>query len=156
MDHVESARANFRRGYNCAQAVAVAFCDLTGLGEEESARLACSFGGGMGRLREVCGAVSGMLLVAGILFGYSEPGNGEVKGQHYARVQELALAFERQNDTLICRDLLHLPAGHSSPVPEKRTGQYYADRPCERLVGEAAGILDRYLLDHPELLERNA
>ena len=151
MNHSELARENFRRGYNCCQSVMTAFSDLTGFDEETSARLACSFGAGMGRMREVCGAVSGMLMAAGIIFGYSKPDDPDVKGLHYARVQELGRAFVEKNHTLLCRDLLGLTDGWSDPTPAARTVQYYAERPCERVVGEAAQILDDYLVAHPEL-----
>ena len=145
MDHVESARANFRRGYNCAQAVAVAFCDLTGLGEEESARLACSFGGGMGRLREVCGTYSAMLLVLGLVEGYDEPKAFEKKKELYRQVQELAATFRDENGSIICREPLGLGAGPSDPTPEQRTDSYYRKRPCPELCASAARILAGHL-----------
>ena len=87
MDHSARAAELFCKGYNCAQAVTVAFCDVTGLSEEFSARLASSFGGGMGRMREVCGAVSGMMTVLGLLYGYSQAGNDALKKAHYQNVQ---------------------------------------------------------------------
>ena len=136
MDHAEKARALFLEGYNCAQAVMCAFDDLTGLDRETSARLACSFGGGMGRMREVCGTVSGALLVLGQLCGYSDPKDPQAKIDHYHLVQEFARRFKEINGTIICRELL-------SGV--KRTPDYYASRPCLRHVGEAAAIVDELL-----------
>ena len=97
MDHAEKARALFLEGYNCAQAVLCAFDDLTGLDRETSARLASSFGGGMGRMREVCGTVSGALLVLGILCGYADPGDRQAKTEHYHLVQEFARRFREMN-----------------------------------------------------------
>ena len=94
MDHREKAAELFVNGSNCAQAVAVAFCDVTGMEPELAAKLSSSFGGGMGRMREVCGAVSGMLMVLGALYGYDDPGEKDrAKKAHYAMVQELAGKF---------------------------------------------------------------
>lgn len=147
----EKAGALFREGYNCAQAVVIAFCDRTGMDETAAARLASSFGGGMGRLREVCGAVSGMFLVAGMLYGYDEPGNYEQKKEHYARIQYLAKQFSEENGSIICRELLGLPAGADDPKPEKRTDAYYARRPCEAKIRAAARLMEAYM----EEMERN-
>ena len=147
MDHSVYAAELFLKGYNCAQAVAVAFCDVTGLDEELSARLASSFGGGMGRLREVCGAVSGMLLVAGHLYGYSSTDDDGVKMAHYALVQELAGKFREQAGSIICREILKNPP--SDPKPTPRTQEFYAQRPCARMVVLASRILDEYIRQHP-------
>ncbi|MDO5399464.1 MAG: C-GCAxxG-C-C family protein [Eubacteriales bacterium] len=148
MDHSMKAGELFVKGMNCAQAVAVAFCDVTGMEPAYAARLASSFGGGMGRLREVCGAVSGMLLVAGHLYGYAESGEGDVnKKRHYALVQELAGSFRDQCGSLICRELLDNPP--SDPNPSPRTADFYRDRPCARYVMTAARILDAYIEAHP-------
>ena len=103
MDHGMYAAELFLKGYNCAQAIVVAFSDLTGLSPEFSAKMASSFGGGMGRMREVCGAVSGMLMVAGILYGYDQPEDGLVKKEHYALVQELAGQFREAVGSIVCR-----------------------------------------------------
>ena len=134
-------------GYNCAQAVAVAFRDVTGLSEEFSARMAVSFGGGLGRLREVCGAVSGMALVAGLLYGSPDPNDAAAKRAHYQRVQLLAQRFREQTGSIICREILKNPP--ADPVPSPRTPEYYADRPCARMVMLAASILDDYIAEHP-------
>ena len=140
MDHVQYAGELFVGGYNCAQAVAVAFRDVTGLSEEFSARMAVSFGGGLGRLREVCGAVSGMALVAGLLYGSPDPNDAAAKRAHYQRVQLLAQRFREQTGSIICREILKNPP--ADPVPSPRTPEYYADRPCARMVMLAASILD--------------
>ena len=140
----EIAQAFFKQGYNCAQSVVMAFSDLTGLSEQESARLASSFGGGLGRMREVCGAVSGMAIVAGVLFGYDDPSVPGAVQKHYALVQELAGAFREKNGSIVCRELL----GDKNPIrsaPDVRTAEYYKKRPCVELVGDAADILEGYL-----------
>lgn len=103
----------------------------------------------MGRLREVCGTVSGMFLAAGILYGYTEPKDYEGKKEHYARIQELAHTFKEKNGSIICRELLGLKDASLSPVPEKRTDEYYKKRPCMELAGCAAGILSEYMKTHP-------
>ena len=140
MDRKELAQSYFKSGYNCAQSVVMAFRDLTGLTEEASAKLASSFGGGLGRMREVCGTVSGMAIVAGILFGYDDPKVLGAAQRHYALVQELAGAFREKNGSIVCRELL----GDGAPIrtaPEPRTAEYYKKRPCVELVGDAAEIL---------------
>ncbi|MDO4811792.1 MAG: C-GCAxxG-C-C family protein [Eubacteriales bacterium] len=145
MTRKEKATDLFRQGYNCAQAVVLAFGDLIEVDEATLSRMSCSFGGGMGRLREVCGAVSGMSMAAGLLCGYDGPETGEVKADHYARIQTLAKAFEEQNGAIVCRELLQLRQKRDEPTPEKRTAQYYKGRPCVELVGSAAEILEQYL-----------
>ena len=146
MTRKEKAMAYFRQGYNCAQAVVLAFADLTDMDEATLSRMSCSFGGGMGRLREVCGTVTGMFLVTGLLRGYDGAETGEVKAAHYARIQALAKEFERQNGSIVCRELLALREKHrDDPTPEARTEAYYAGRPCAELVGSAAEILENYL-----------
>ena len=146
MTRKEKAMAYFRQGDNCAQAVVLAFADLTDMDEATLSRMSCSFGGGMGRLREVCGTVTGMFLVTGLLRGYDGAETGEVKAAHYARIQALAKEFERQNGSIVCRELLALRQKHrDDPTPEARTEAYYAGRPCAELVGSAAEILENYL-----------
>lgn len=145
--YAEKACKNFKDGYNCAQSVLLAFSDIVGMDKETSLKLSSSFGGGMGRLREVCGAVSSMFMVAGILKGYTTPNNDEIKGAHYALIQELAKEFESKCGSIICRDLLGLPEGADSPVPSKRTEQYYKERPCENCIKIASEIIESKLLD---------
>ena len=148
MTHEEKAIANFLAGYNCAQSVFLAFAPDLGLSDELALRLSSSFGGGMGRLREVCGAVSGMLMAAGALYGYTSPTDDQVKAAHYALVQDLAGQFRALHGTIICRELLGR-TGAESPVPEERTAAYYAQRPCARFVGDGAKILEAYMAQHP-------
>lgn len=147
VNHRELAVKNFLEGYNCSQSVVVSFCDLTGLTPEFAARMSSSFGGGMGRMREVCGAVSGMLLVAGLLYGYSAPGDDAGKKAHYTLVQELAGKFREREHSIICREILKNPPSDPNPTP--RTADFYKKRPCARLVALAAGILDDYIAEHP-------
>ena len=147
MDHGLYAAELFLQGYNCAQAVAVAFCDVTGLDKEFAAKMVSAFGGGMGRLREVCGAVSGMYFVLGHLYGYHTPGDDEVKKALYAQVQELAGKFREENGSIVCRDSLKNPP--SDPNPSPRTAEYYAQRPCARMVYTAATLMDQFIAEHP-------
>ena len=147
MNHVEKASKMFYDGYNCAQAVAVAFCDVTGLDEKTTAKMISPFGGGMGRLREVCGAVSGMLFVLGCLYGYDEATDDEAKKETYTQVQELAKAFQAQNGSIICREILKNPPTDPNPFP--RTEEYYATRPCVRMVATAAKLMDDFIVEHP-------
>lgn len=135
----------FKQGYNCSQAVLLAFCDELNLDKETAARLASSFGGGIGRMREVCGAVSGMCMVAGLCKGYSDPKDMEGKKRHYSLIQKMANEFKEKNSSIICHELLGLSAGADSPSPSPRTAQYYKKRPCAELVGIAAEIAAKEL-----------
>ena len=147
MNHVERAVELFVEGYNCAQAVAAAFGDLTGLDEKTAAKMASCFGGGMGRMREVCGAVSGMLMVAGVLYGYDDPKATREKRELYAQVQAMAGQFREELGSIVCRDLLKNPP--SAPNPTPRTEPFYKDRPCARMVATAARIMDEFIESHP-------
>ena len=147
MDHGMKAAELFLSGYNCSQAVVVAFSDLTGLDIQVSAKLASSFGGGMGRMREVCGAVSGMLMVAGLLYGYDDPKATTEKRELYAQVQAMAGQFREELGSIVCRDLLKNPPSDPNPTP--RTEQFYKDRPCARMVATAARIMDEFIEQHP-------
>ena len=148
MDHRELAAELFLSDSNCAQAVLEAFGDVTRLEKSLAAKLASSFGGGMGRMREVCGAVSGMLMVAGLLYGYDDPGENDVnKKAHYRLVQTLAGQFREEIGSIICREILSNPPSDPNPTP--RTAEFYKTRPCARMVMTAAGILDDYIAEHP-------
>ena len=147
MDHPMKAAELFMQGYNCAQAVFLAFCEETGLEPAQAAKIAAPFGGGMGRMREVCGAVSGMLMVAGTLYGYNTPEEGEIKKAHYALVRSLAEQFRQQAGSIICREILNNPPSDPNPTP--RTAEFYKQRPCVRMVMLAAQILDEYIAEHP-------
>ena len=152
MDHRYLAADLFMNDSNCAQAVLLAFGDVTGLDPKTAATLSSSFGGGMGRLREVCGAVSGMLMVAGLLYGYKDPGEQDAaKKEHYALVQELCAKFKAEAGSIICREILENPPSDPNPTP--RTAEYYKTRPCVRLVMLAAQILDDYIAEHPPVVQ---
>ena len=147
MNHPDLAAQLFLDGYNCAQAVLIAFGDVTGLDEKTSARMISAFGGGMGRLREVCGAVSGMFTVVSLLYGYDSPTDNTGKKETYQLVQQLAEQFRQRCGSIVCREILKNPP--SDPVPSERTERYYASRPCVRMVYNAADILDQYIAQHP-------
>ena len=145
MTHAEKAANLFTEGYNCAQAVFGAFTDVTGLDEKTAMTLSSSFGGGMGRLREVCGACTGAFMVAGIIFGYDDPKDDDAKKEHYALIQEIAKRFNEQNSTIICRELIDGIANDTLPAPTPRTEEFYKVRPCLRFVMDAADILDEII-----------
>ena len=147
MTHGEKAEALFKQGYNCAQSVLLAFGEMTGLDAPIAAMLSSSFGGGLGRLREVCGAVSGACMVLGLLKGYSAPDDREAKKEQYHRVQEFAERFKEQNGSIICRELLSGVQTTKGKAPEIRTAEYYRKRPCPRLCRMAAELLDEMLSD---------
>lgn len=147
--YAAKAMAFFKEGYNCAQSVFLAFADKYPVEPKLALKLSSSFGGGMGRLREVCGAVSGMFMVAGLLYGYDSPTAYEEKKEHYERIQELAHEFSGLNGSIVCRELLGLSQKEDAPTPEKRTDAYYKKRPCEQLVGMAAAIMEKYIEEHP-------
>lgn len=149
MTHRILAEQNFENGYNCAQAVLLAFSDLTGLDEKTALSISSSFGGGMGRLREVCGAVSGMFMVAGLLYGSNTTVTQEEKAAHYERLQAFAVQFREKNGSYLCRELLAGVQTTIGTVPEARTAEYYKKRPCKLLCGDAAEILDRYITENP-------
>lgn len=143
--YAQKAMELFKEGYNCAQSVFLAFEDKYDCGHAFALKLSSSFGGGMGRLREVCGAVSGMFMVAGVLYGYDSPTDQDAKSAHYVRIQELAKSFSEENGSIVCRQLLGLGGGTDTPIPEKRTAEYYQKRPCVQLVGMAAAIMEEYI-----------
>lgn len=144
-DRGDKAKALFYEGYNCSQAVFCAFEDMTGLDRETSARLVCSFGGGMGRLREVCGAVSGALTVLGAAAGYSDPKDAAAKKEHYALVQEFARRFKEKHGSIICRELLSGLNVSVGGTPEARTKEFYEKRPCPAIIADAAEIAEELL-----------
>ena len=157
IDHGEKAKALFKQGYNCSQAVLAAFAEELGIDFETAMKLSSSFGGGMGSLREVCGAVSGMFMVAGIKYGYDKPGDRHGKVGHYKRIQTLAGKFREENQSIICRELLGIKPEGENLVPRERTDEYYKKRPCADLVEHAARIMEAYILEYeagtPETFE---
>lgn len=144
-DRAQRAYSYFKEGYNCAQAVFMAFSDKYGIDKEKAAVLASSFGGGMGRMREVCGAFSGMLLVNSMETGSADSSNHIAKTENYKSVQNLAERFKEENGSLICRELLGLSQKEEkseTAEPSQRTEQYYKKRPCAEIVRSAAQILE--------------
>ena len=145
-ERIEKAVALFKEGYNCSQSVVAAFADMYGFTSEQALRMSASFGGGIGRMRETCGAACGLFLLAGLETGAIEGADREGKAANYALVQKLAEEFKQRNGALKCADLLGL--SKKEPVistPEARTPQYYAKRPCVKMVEEAARIWCEYL-----------
>ena len=149
MSRRETAMEYFKNGYNCSQALVMTFQDLIPVEPNLLLKMSSSFGGGMGRLREVCGAVTGMFMVAGFLYGFDGSGSTGEKAEHYGRIQELAHRFEEEHGSIICREMLGLSARRDTPVPEERTKEYYKKRPCVGIVGDAAEILEKYISENP-------
>ena len=139
------AKEYFNQGYNCAQSVALAFADITNLDEEMVAKITASFGGGLGRLREVCGAVSGMAFLTSFISPCPSADDAEAKKANYALVQEFAEQFRQQNGNIVCRSLLGLDCPKDEPTPSPRTAEYYKKRPCSEYVYDAALIVGKYL-----------
>jgi C_GCAxxG_C_C family probable redox protein len=135
----------FREGYNCSQAILGVYCDKLNLDFKTAIKLSSSFGGGMGRLREVCGAVSSMFMIAGLKYGYTDPKNISLKQKHYELIQKLAERFKDKNGSIICRELLVLNLHHDSPSPDERTEEYYNKRPCTEIIKSTAAIIDDLL-----------
>ena len=144
-ERAERAKAFFNEGYNCAQSVAMAYADIANLDEKMVATITASFGGGLGRLREVCGAVSGMAFVASFISPCPTADNAEAKKANYALVQTFAEQFRQQNGNIVCRSLLGLDRPKDEPTPSERTAEYYKKRPCADLVYDAAEIVGEYL-----------
>jgi C_GCAxxG_C_C family probable redox protein len=142
-DQADYAEALFKQGFNCAQSVFAAFHDDLGIEQDIALRIASSFGGGMGRLREVCGALTGLFMAAGIKYGYLDPNDLDGKTRHYQLVQDFAQRFSDEYHSILCRDLLQLDEKISEPTPEVRTAAYYHRRPCAEYVRFAAGLLEK-------------
>ncbi len=146
MSRADRAKQYFTEGYNCSQSVLLAFSDKCGIEKDTAALIASGFGGGMGRMREVCGAVSGTVMAASLLFGYDDPKAAAKKKALYKTIQELAEQFRKQNGSIICRELLGIDKKAPTPfTPEERTNEYYKKRPCAMLVYDAAKILEEYI-----------
>ena len=145
MTRPEKAKQLFLSGYNCSQAVVGAFTDDFAIDFDTAMKLSSSFGGGMGRMREVCGAVSGAFMIAGLKCGYCDPCDKAAKSAHYALIQKIAADFKQQNGSIICRELLEGVGCNGKcqgSVPEDRTAAYYKKRPCAELVYIAAKIVE--------------
>ncbi|MBQ8187922.1 MAG: C-GCAxxG-C-C family protein [Clostridia bacterium] len=147
LDHAKLAHEHFLSGCNCAQAVVYAFSDLTGFDRDTSLKLACSFGGGFGRLREVCGAFSGAVMIAGLLWGYSDTETKQLKADHYALIQKMAAEFRDMHGSIVCREILRGIESSTDSNPSDRTAEYYKKRPCPKIAASAAAIVDKILAE---------
>lgn len=143
------AKNYFLEGYNCTQSVVLAFADEMKLDKSSLIKMASPFGGGMGRLREVCGTVSGMYIVLGYFYGYDFPKATTEKKELYEKVQNLAQIFRENQGSIICRELLGEKGNDTSPIPDARTSEYYSKRPCPMLAAYAADLLDEFMKEHP-------
>lgn len=145
-ERIEKAIELFKEGYNCSQSVVAAFADMYGFTPEQALKVSASFGGGIGRMRQTCGAACGLFMLAGLETGCTEGKNREGKEANYKVVQELAEEFRKRNGSLICAELLGLSKTAPTPTtPEARTAEYYKKRPCVKMVEEAARIWCEYL-----------
>lgn len=144
-DRVNQAVRNFESGYNCAQSVFLAYSDVFEMDLEIAKKMSVSFGGGLGRMREVCGTVSAMAMLAGFKYPVMDPQDQEARKKNYGIVQQMAEMFKEKNETIICRNLLKSINTDSSPAPEIRTKEYYARRPCTKFVEDAARIAGKML-----------
>ncbi len=146
-ERIERATALFKSGFNCSQSVVAAFADLYGFTEEQALRMSASFGGGIGRMRQTCGAACGLFLLAGLETGSTDAADREGKSANYATVQQLAEKFKAENGSLICAELLGLrpETPTNNPQAEARTASYYAKRPCVKMVESAARLFAEYL-----------
>lgn len=147
VSRVEQAVSTFEEGYTCAQAVFATYADLFGMDRETALKLASPMGGGIGRMREVCGVVSAMALLAGLKDGNTDPANEEGKEKIYLLTRQMAEKFKEKHGTIICRELLGIQGMEKSARPSERTKTYYSERPCSRLVATASRIVEEVLLE---------
>lgn len=146
MTHAEKAEELFREGYNCAQSVFLAFEDMYDIDHNTAMRLSSGFGAGMGKLREVCGALTGAFMAVGLLYGYDDVTDSEAKKNTYSIIRLIAERFETEKQTIICRELLGLKKEEDLEEPAVRTEEYYRSRPCVGLCVLAAQLLDDYIV----------
>lgn len=145
-ERVNVAVSLFKEGFNCSQSVVAAYADLYGFTREQALKMSASFGGGIGRMRQTCGAACGLFMLAGLENGCTEGRNKDGKEANYILVQELAEEFKKRNGSIICSQLLGLDKNAETPTtPEARTAEYYKKRPCVKIVEEAARIWGEYL-----------
>lgn len=139
----------FKQGYNCSQAVFGAFCEELGVDFDTAVRLASGFGGGIGRMREVCGTFTGLTMAASLIYGYADPLDTDTKKELYEKIRALGDRFREENGSIICRELLGLQQAEKSAAPEPRTSEYYKKRPCAELCRYAADLLDEFIRENP-------
>ena len=151
-DRVQKAMECFMQGYGCSQAVVAAFADMYGLDDTMAKRISAGFGGGVGRMRMMCGAVSGLVTLAGLEKGQTEGNDREGKAECYKLVQELLAKFKERNGSIICAELLGMngcKVVKDTNIPDERNAEYYKKRPCAEIIGDAAEILEQYIKENP-------
>ena len=139
----------FKEGYNCSQAVFGAFSEELGVDFDTAVKLASGFGGGIGRMREICGTFTGLTMATSMIYGYDDPNDTETKAELYEKIRALADKFREENGSIICRELLGLQQAEKSAIPEARTSEYYKKRPCAELCRYAADLLDEFIKNNP-------
>ena len=145
-ERVERAVELFKSGFNCSQSVFAAFAGEFGMDEETALKVSAGLGGGVGRAREVCGAVSGAAMLVGFKYGATDGDDAEAKARCYQVVQQIIAEFKKDNPSIVCRELLALNEGAGTdPTPEARTESYYKKRPCVQLVEDAARAVEKIL-----------
>lgn len=144
-ERVSQAVQNFEAGYNCAQSVFLAYSDVFEMDMDMAKKVSVSFGGGVGRMREICGTVSAMAMLAGFKYPVLDVNDQEARTKNYETVQKMAELFKEKHKTIVCRKLLDPKDADNSPVPAPRTKDYYAKRPCSHLIGDAARIAGKML-----------
>lgn len=146
MSRVEEAVRTFESGYNCAQSVFVTYADLFGMDRQTALKISCPMGGGVGRMREVCGAVSAMSMLAGLKYGNTDPDDQEAKTYMYQLVQDMSSRFRQDMDSIVCRELLKDVPLSTGAAPQKRDKTFYETRPCSRIIALASKIIEDMLL----------
>lgn len=146
-ERVKKAESLFTQGYNCSQAVFAAYADLFGIDFETALKLSAGLGGGCGRQRELCGAVSGAAMVIGLKFGATDGADSDGKQLCYEKVREFTDEFKKNNHSIVCRELLGLDDTKESAKPEERTQQYYERRPCVQIVTDSAEALEKVIFE---------
>lgn len=144
-NRIDEAEANFRAGFNCAQAVFVTYADLFGMERETALRMSSAMGAGVGRMREVCGVVSAMALLAGLKEGNADPQDEAAKARIYGKVRAMSDRFQMQNNSIVCKELLGITGRDESAAPTPRTPDFYEKRPCLKFVRQAANIIEEEL-----------
>ncbi|MGN1118405.1 MAG: C-GCAxxG-C-C family protein [Acutalibacteraceae bacterium] len=147
-DRAERACSFFMEGYTCAQSLFTAFADIFGFDKETALKVSAGLGGGVGRMREVCGVVTSASMILGLMYGATDGADRASKAYTYEKVREFAEKFKAIEGTIICRELLGLKKAEESHIPEERTKEYYASRPCPRITREAAEILEKMIEEY--------
>ena len=145
--HSDKAVELFKKGFNCSQSVFAAFCDEFGMDEQTALKVSAGLGGGVGRMREVCGTVTGAAMVAGMIYGATDGSDVDSKAKTYEVVRLIADEFMKDNPSIVCRELLGLDKAEQSAKPQARTQEYYKKRPCAELVEESAKAVDKIIFN---------